>query len=53
MTTILDSKKAKNVGSWQASFVPTYSERVKKSDKMQQGECNEVRGQNEDDGKFE
>ena len=31
MTTILGNKKAKDVGSWQVSFVPTFPERVKKA----------------------
>ena len=31
MTTVLGGKKVKDVGSWQVSFVPTFSERVKKA----------------------
>ena len=31
MTTVQNKKKLQNVGSWQESFVPTYSERVRKA----------------------
>ena len=33
MTTVFSDKKVQGVGSWQQSFVPTYSERVKKAKK--------------------
>ena len=31
MTIVLGNKKVQDIGSWQESFVPTYSERVKKA----------------------
>ena len=31
MTTVLNNKNTQGVGSYQQSFVPTYSERVKKA----------------------
>ena len=31
MTTVFSNKKVQDIGSWQQSFVPTYSERVKKA----------------------